>query len=82
MTIRNKMLKLRIFGMLAETIGQSSMDIPHIVDTESLTTFLLEKYPQLKNVKFTLAVNKQLIHKNTLLQANAEIALLPPFSGG
>jgi molybdopterin converting factor small subunit len=50
--------------------------------TDHLRALLLEKYPQLEGVEFVFAVNRQIVHQNTWLGQNDEIALLPPFSGG
>ena len=40
------------------------------------------KYPGLLQAKYAIAVNKQIIQHKTALQQDAEVALLPPFSGG
>jgi len=75
-------LKIKMFGIIAEKTGQHVLDIPPVEDTGQLAGWLLKKYPQLEGLKFTFAVNKQLVHKNTPLNKGAEVALLPPYSGG
>jgi len=43
---------------------------------------LEEKYPRLKTVQYAIAVNKEVIQQNTILDNDATVAILPPFSGG
>jgi molybdopterin synthase sulfur carrier subunit len=38
--------------------------------------------PALAGMKYIIAVDKQVIIKNTILNNNSVVALLPPFSGG
>jgi molybdopterin synthase sulfur carrier subunit len=73
---------IKMFGILAEKTGQHVLTVPLMADTDQLTAWLFERYPQLEGIKFTLAVNKQLIHNNTPLDEGVEVALLPPYSGG
>ena len=49
---------------------------------ESLQSALEEKYPQIKNVAYTWALNQKLTNQSAKLHDQDEIALLPPFSGG
>lgn len=71
-----------MFGVVAEKTGTGNMTISFVDQTDHLRALLLEKYPQLKGVEFVFAVNRQIVHQNTWLAQNDEIALLPPFSGG
>lgn len=68
--------------MLAEKLPQSEFIFPYQKDSDELLKALNLKYPFLADLKFSLAVNMQLVQKNTPLKGNEEIALLPPFSGG
>ncbi len=70
-----------MFGVVSEKIGKNSMEVPYVRDRQ-LTTWLLKMFPPLEGVKFTKVVNIQVVHKNTPLKENSEVALLPPFSGG
>ena len=74
-------INILVFGQLCDTIGENLV-LNDIVDTNSLTKFLNEKYPELANSKFVVAVNKKLVTENILLTGNSTVALLPPFSGG
>ncbi|MCW0482310.1 MoaD/ThiS family protein [Gaoshiqia sediminis] len=80
--MRNKLLKIKMFGIVAEKTGTGNLTIPFVDDTDKLYLLLLEKHPQLDGIKFAIAVNRQIVHQNTSLAQNDEIALLPPFSGG
>lgn len=71
-----------IFGRLAEIVGQSSLELENISDTDHLQRILLEQYPLLATVNYRVAVDRQLAEGNIPLQAHSTIALLPPFSGG
>jgi molybdopterin synthase sulfur carrier subunit len=75
-------MTVKVFGQLHDIIGNSSFDIHNIESTDELINNLQLKYPALKNTKYKIAVNRNIIQSNTVLQHDAEIALLPPFSGG
>lgn len=74
--------RIKAFGMLAETLPAPEFDFPYFRDTEELLAELVEEFPQLKSLKFSLAVDKELVQQKHHLNGNEEIALLPPFSGG
>jgi molybdopterin converting factor subunit 1 len=77
-------IKLQYFGLMAEVVGcqQESLTLAKIATVAELKAALLEKYPQLSSVYFTLAVNQKMASENTPIDATSEIALLPPFAGG
>ncbi len=75
-------LNIKYFGLIAEvtqcseeTIVFSKASVSELLDT------LFEKYSNLKNKDFQVALNNEIVSKDTLITEN-EIALLPPFSGG
>ena len=70
-----------MFGRLADIAG-NSVSVNDVNDTDSLIADLQKNYPALTETKYVVAVNKQVIKGNTLLDKNSEVALLPPFSGG
>ena len=70
-----------IFGQLTDITGNSIL-LDNIADTDSLIKELNNLYPALVDIKYMIAVNKQVVNKNTLLKDNCTVALLPPFSGG
>ena len=75
-------MKILVFGMLVEDIGNEELQIELLPDLEALRKELIEKYPGLKLRQFMIAVNKQKIDGNVILKANDEVALIPPFAGG
>jgi sulfur-carrier protein len=75
-------IHIKAFGMVAEKIGTTGLAMSHTGDSAELLDALLVKFPALKTVKFTLAINKKIVNGTQGVPENAEIALLPPFSGG
>ena len=75
-------MKILVFGMLVEDIGNDEVEIEVSADTESLKEILFNCYPALRTRQFMIAVNKQKINGNLELNPNDEIALIPPFAGG
>ncbi len=69
------------FGQLTDITG-NRFTIDNIIDTNTLKIQLEEQYPLLKNRKYAIAVDEQIVSENTLLNASSTVALLPPFSGG
>lgn len=74
-------IKIMSFGQLAEITGAAAFFV-EAQDLEQLKLLLAEQYPALRDRKYALAVNKQLITSTTILKENDVVALLPPFSGG
>ena len=75
-------INLLAFGQIAEMIGQAEFEISEIENTVELSKILLELYPALGEISYSIAVNKSIVHGNTLLKHGDTVALLPPFSGG
>jgi molybdopterin synthase sulfur carrier subunit len=72
---------IKSFGQIAEITGSTDLQM-QAEDSMSLRQTLIQQFPQLRDKKFAIAVNKQLITENTSFNENDTIALLPPFSGG
>ena len=75
-------MEILLFGQLADIAGGAKARVDVVSDTDSLRAMLEERYPGLKKIKYMLAVNKQIVQSNTVLNGNETIALMPPFSGG
>jgi sulfur-carrier protein len=75
-------IKIMVFGQLKEAFGSDSISIENIEDSTQLTDALLLQYPQLKDLSFRIAIDKNLIYTQTPISSSSIIALLPPFSGG
>ncbi|MCX6181980.1 MAG: MoaD/ThiS family protein [Bacteroidetes bacterium] len=78
----NATIQIMAFGKVAEIIGSVNFTMQHIASTNLLKEYLLQLFPELSKVKFAMAVNKKLITTDTAIDVSANIALLPPFSGG
>ena len=74
-------VKILLFGKLADITG-GSVSIDNVADTDSLVNSLSKQYPELATTKYVIAVDKQVIKENTVLNNKSTVALLPPFSGG
>ena len=75
-------LQILVFGSLAEEVGSKSIEMATAADTHTLLSLLLSTYPSLNGKTFAISIDKKIITENTPIHASAEIALLPPFSGG
>ena len=74
-------VKIILFGKLAEIAG-GSVSVDNVEDTDGLIYALHKDYPEFTKTKYVIAVDKQVIKKNTVLNKESTVALLPPFSGG
>ena len=74
---------IKYFGMIAERVGkpEESADLDK-VNQSDLRAYFVEKYADLNEMDYQIAVNQTLTE---VIDENAEfieIALLPPFAGG
>ncbi|MCT4623724.1 MAG: MoaD/ThiS family protein [Schleiferiaceae bacterium] len=77
-------VRIKFFGMIAEAAEKELLifeDFPGETLGE-LENTLLERLPQLKRYSYSLALNKKLSDSKTKLEADNEVAVLPPFAGG
>jgi molybdopterin synthase sulfur carrier subunit len=74
-------VKIILFGKLAEIAG-ASVSVDNVADTDSLINALHKDYPEFTKTKYVIAVDRQVIKENTVLNKESTVALLPPFSGG
>ncbi len=82
MQVKEKKIVVKAFGMIAEKINTRELVMEGEFTTDSLRTELIQRFPDLKSSKFSISVNKVLITQDTPIEADSEVALLPPFSGG
>ena len=70
-----------IFGQLEDVTGTSVISINHVADTDLLLNKLYTQYPLLKEKKFLIAVDNQIIHKKTeiLKIQRSMLWWLPPY---
>jgi molybdopterin synthase sulfur carrier subunit len=70
------------FGQVADIINTSSFNMSNVADIDTLKQLLEDKFPQLKEINYAIAVDKKVATGNVVLQDKSVVALLPPFSGG
>ena len=75
-------LKILFFGILAEVVGSDSIIIDSQPDLDHLTALVLDRFPDLKNYRYRVSVNRVLVDDNLSLNEGDEVAFLPPFAGG
>ncbi len=75
-------MNIKVFGQLTDIFKQENVSVERAADVEELKNHLIDSFPALAGKSFVVAVNKKIVHQNISLTENAEIALLPPFSGG
>lgn len=77
------MVKVLLFGILAEKAGRKEAEACGGQSLSAVIEELNASFPGLLNVKYKVAVNKTLVSDiNMEVPDGAEVALLPPFSGG
>jgi molybdopterin synthase sulfur carrier subunit len=76
-------LQIKSFGMIADVVGSTYiLENFNGGDVYLLKSILCEKFPRLRQLTFSIAVNQVISSDHTSISQNDEIALLPPFSGG
>ena len=78
-------LKVKYFGMLAESVGFQEDEIlitTSQIAVDELKSAILMKHPTLNTMSFKVAVNQIIVDTDLIITENDEIALLPPFAGG
>jgi len=75
-------MEIKAFGQLTDIFKKETISIEGVKDLNELKEKLLKSFPALSQKTFVIAVNKQIIRNNVSLNEDAEVALLPPFSGG
>lgn len=77
-------LSILYFGMIAEATGRplETWIAEGALSVGELKTQLLARYPMLRDRKFQVAVNQQIVDDYLSIPPQAEVALLPPFAGG
>ncbi|GAO44422.1 MoaD/ThiS family protein [Flavihumibacter petaseus] len=71
-----------LFGQLAEKCGSKEIVVAADQSAAAVIEAIHEAYPVLADIPFRVAVNRKLVDIQDEIPQGAEIALLPPFSGG
>jgi sulfur-carrier protein len=75
-------VKIMTFGYITEVVGENILYFENAADIISLRAGLEEKFPRLKTLEYKIAVNRELVNGNAMIDSKSEVALLPPFAGG
>jgi len=77
---------VEFFALAREIAGsaESAIDLPDNATVGELKVRLCQLYPALARLleHSALAINQELANENTSIPPHAEVALLPPVSGG
>lgn len=74
--------KVLLFGAIAEHCGDRTVSVNQAENTDDLMEQLYRRFPMLATLRFAVSVDRRIVHSNTRLNSESEVALLPPFSGG
>lgn len=76
-------MKLLLFGITREIVGASQLESPEFENVGSLKSWLRETYPQMAGLhSIAVAINKEYADDDASIPSTAEIAIIPPVSGG
>lgn len=73
---------ISLYGILAERVGASELQLPAVNSVGDLRTLLEEQYPGIDRHCYMVAVNKVRADQQTSISEFDEIVILPPFAGG
>ena len=75
-------VKIIVFGQITDITGRNEWTVEDMEDTDQLIEYMHANYPLLSRLQYRIAVDKNFIDSNTMLNENCTVAFLPPFSGG
>lgn len=75
-------MKVLTYGLIAEKAGSNQLEVDVTANTEALINQLEQQYPFLKEMKYAVAVNHEIVRENKSIGEGDEVAILPPFAGG
>jgi sulfur-carrier protein len=74
-------VKIQLFGQLKQITGSTELTT-EASDTNGLVREMAARFPELENLNYLIAVDRNIVQGNTPIKADQELALLPPYSGG
>lgn len=75
-------MQIFLYGQLAEAAGQKRVEIQDKQNSSDLIQLLEQRFPELREFDYVMAVNRDIVEEDCELDPNDEIALLPPYAGG
>ncbi|MDO3693561.1 MoaD/ThiS family protein [Wenyingzhuangia sp. chi5] len=79
------LVTIKYFGQLVEITNKTQESFSVETDTcnlENIEKAILNKYPNLNNTTYNIAVNQKIENKTFSVKEGDELAFLPPFAGG
>ncbi|WP_436939263.1 molybdopterin converting factor subunit 1 [Staphylococcus xylosus] len=77
-------MKLLYFAEIKDILEKTSEEIylSYDITVDEFLTDLFERYPQIKDKQFQIAVNEEFVQYDDIVHPNDTVALIPPVSGG
>ncbi|AID42107.1 MULTISPECIES: molybdopterin converting factor subunit 1 [Bacillales] len=77
-------MKLLYFAEIKDILEKTSeeIDLSYDITVDEFLTDLFERYPQIKDKQFQIAVNEEFVQYDDIVHPNDTVALIPPVSGG
>lgn len=76
------MAKVLLYAQLTDIVGHRELTVNEVKGTAALEACLHERYPALKQQRYLVAVDREIVSVDTPVTDHSVVALLPPFSGG
>jgi len=76
------MITVKYFGAVAEVTQKKEEQFSITDSLFGLRSQIESQYPEIKQIPYSLALNRSIVKEDAKLNENDEIALLPPFAGG
>ena len=72
------------FAELKEILAKQTetIDLSYDITVDDFTKDLFERYPQIKDKQFQIAVNEEFVKSDDIVHQDDTVALIPPVSGG
>lgn len=75
-------INILAFGKIADITAAREWKMKEVQSTADVRQQLEAAYPELNGMHYLLAIDKKIVTTDAPLHEGAEVALLPPFSGG
>lgn len=75
-------INVLFFGILSEITKKQNLELADIVNLRALQSYLWKTYPEIKDMDYRFAINKEIVDGKVEFKDGDEVALLPPFAGG
>lgn len=74
--------KIKLFGILADTLRKSEIELEHTRFPQDLRLQLNDKLPEIAGFRFAIFVNNTELADSDEINEEDVISLVPPFAGG